>query len=168
MARFSPSALLADERVRFVIVGGINTVLGYGLFALFWLTLGDRIGYLGSLYASYAVAIVAAFLLHRRFTFRVNGTGSILVDFLRFGGVHVVSLVINTVALPVLVEAAGLYPLAAQAVVVVVTTLVSYFGHKLFSFHRSAQPPAADAEPSEPEPREPAPSGHAPSGPAAG
>jgi putative flippase GtrA len=131
-------ALLGDERVRFLIVGGVNTVLGYGLFALFWLTLGEQIGYLGSLYASYAVAIVAAFLLHRRFTFRVHGTGSVVVDFVRFAGVHVVSLVINTVALPLLVEAGGLYPLAAQAIVVVVTTLVSYFGHKLFSFRRAA------------------------------
>ena len=131
-------ALLADERVRFVLVGGVNTVLGYGLFALFWLTLGERIGYLGSLYASYAVAIVAAFVLHRRFTFRVHGTGRVAVDFVRFAGVHVVSLVINTVALPLLVEAGGLYPLVAQAIVVVVTTLVSYFGHKLFSFRRAA------------------------------
>ena len=136
-------ALLGDERVRFVIVGGVNTVLGYGLFALFWLTLGDHIGYLGSLYASYAVAIVAAFMLHRRFTFRVHGTGSVVVDFVRFAGVHVVSLLINTVALPLLVEAGGLYPLAAQAIVVVVTTLVSYFGHKLFSFRRAAAPTEA-------------------------
>ncbi|GAB3605492.1 hypothetical protein GCM10027413_09010 [Conyzicola nivalis] len=131
-------ALLADERVRFVLVGGVNTLLGYGLFAAFWLTVGDRIGYLGSLYASYAVAIVAAFLLHRRFTFRVNGTGSVVVDFLRFASVHLVALIINTVALPLLVEGAGMYPLAAQAIVVVVTTLVSYFGHKLFSFRRAA------------------------------
>jgi putative flippase GtrA len=137
-------ALLADERVRFVIVGGVNTVLGYGLFAAFWLTLGAHIGYLGSLYASYAVAIVAAFTLHRRFTFRVHGTGSVVVDFLRFAGVHVVSLAINTVALPLLVEAGGLYPLVAQAIVVVVTTIVSYFGHKLFSFRRGSAPVPAD------------------------
>jgi putative flippase GtrA len=130
-------ALLADERVRFVLVGGVNTLLGYGLFAAFWLSAGDGIGYLGSLYASYAVAIVAAFALHRRFTFRVHGTGSVIVDFLRFASVHVVSLVINTAALPLLVEAGGLYPLLAQAIVVVVTTLVSYFGHKLFSFRRT-------------------------------
>jgi putative flippase GtrA len=130
--------LLEDERVRFMIVGGINTVLGYGLFVVFQLTVGDTIGYLGSLYASYVVAILVAFVLHRRFTFRVSGTGNAAVDFLRFSSVHVVALVINTIALPVLVEHAGLDPLLAQALIVVVTTLVSYFGHKLFSFHRTA------------------------------
>jgi putative flippase GtrA len=139
--------LLGDERVRFLIVGGINTVLGYGLFVVFYVSLGESIGYLGSLYASYAVAIIAAFLLHRRFTFRVNGTGSAVVDFLRFAGVHAVSLVINTVALPLLVEHAGLHALVAQALIVVVTTLISYFGHKLISFHRSTAVEAADTPP---------------------
>jgi len=132
--------LLADERVRFLIVGGINTVVGYALFVAFELTLGDYIGYLGSLYASYVLATGLAFVLHRRFTFRVNGTGNVLLDFLRFASVYVVSLAINTVALPILIELAGMNSLAAQAIIVVVTTLVSYFGHKLFSFRRAAEP----------------------------
>jgi len=132
--------LLADERVRFLIVGGINTVVGYALFVAFELTLGGYIGYLGSLYASYVLATGLAFVLHRRFTFRVNGTGNVLLDFLRFASVYVVSLAINTVALPILIELAGMNSLAAQAIIVVVTTLVSYFGHKLFSFRRAAEP----------------------------
>jgi putative flippase GtrA len=36
--------LLGDERVRFVLVGGVNTVVGYGLFVLFVLTIGPTIG----------------------------------------------------------------------------------------------------------------------------
>jgi putative flippase GtrA len=143
--------LLADERVRFVIIGGINTVLGYGLFVVFFFTVGDAIGYLGSLYASYAVAIVIAFTLHRRFTFRVTGTGNVAVDFVRFASVHIVSLVINTVALPVLVEYVGLHPLPAQALIVVITTLVSYFGHKLFSFRRQASPVVARTSSPDPD-----------------
>ena len=131
--------LLAEERVRFLIVGGVNTLLGYGLFVAFEVTLGRYIGYLGSLYASYAIAIVVAFVLHRRFTFRVSGTGSVMVDFLRFVSVHVVALLINTAALPLLVEVFGLPPIVAQAIVVVVTTLVSYFGHKFFSFRRGTK-----------------------------
>jgi putative flippase GtrA len=131
--------LLGDERVRFVIIGGVNTVLGYGLFALFDLTLGKTIGYLGALYAAYVIAIVVAFFLHRRFTFRAHESGNPFVDFLRFSLVYVVSLLINTAALPLLVELARMPPLVAQAVIVVVTTLVSYFGHKFFSFRRAPE-----------------------------
>jgi putative flippase GtrA len=127
---------LGDERVRFVLIGGINTVVGYGLFAAFQLAIGHVIGYLGSLYVSYAFATILAFTLHRRFTFRASRSGSIVVDFLRFQSVYVVSLVINTIALPLLVEVGHLVPLVAQACVIVVTTVISYVGHKWFSFRR--------------------------------
>ena len=138
MARVTLAALVADERVRFLVVGGINTVVGYALFALLQITAGHVIGYLGSLYGSYVLAVTLAFVLHRRFTFRVEGTGNRLVDFLRFASVYVVSLAANTLALPLLVELAHLDPLVAQAISVVVTTIVSYFGHKYFSFRRGA------------------------------
>ncbi len=130
--------LLEDERVRFVIVGGFNTVLGYALFVTFELLVGRYIGYLVSLYASYAISTVVAFVLHRRFTYRVRGSASLALDFVRFSSVYLVSLGINTIALPLLVELAHVPVIVAQAVIVVVTTLVSYFGHKLFSFRRPA------------------------------
>ena len=134
--RKSLARLLGNERVRFVLVGGVNTVLQFGLFALF--DLGDRsiVRYLVSLYASYLVAIIVAFFLHRRFTFRAADSGNPIVDFFRFTSVYVVSLLINTALLPLLVETAHLSPLLAQAIVTVFTTLVSYFGHKYFSFRR--------------------------------
>jgi putative flippase GtrA len=91
--------------------------------------------YLVSLYLSYAVAVSLAFVLHRRFTFRVRG--NVLVDFVRFVGVYVVSLAVNSVVLPVLVELVGLHPLVAQGVALVITTLISYVGHKWFSFRRA-------------------------------
>jgi len=132
-------AFLGDERIRFLLVGGINTLVGYGLFVLFQLTLGHVIGYLGSLYASYAVATTLAFVLHRRFTFRARG--SVALDYLRFQIVYVVALAVNTILLPVLVELVGLEPIVAQACIVVLTTILSYVGHKFFSFRR----PSGDA-----------------------
>jgi putative flippase GtrA len=124
-------ALLDREEVRFLIVGVVNTIVGYGLFAVFLLFFP----YLVSLYLSYAVAVSLAFVLHRRFTFRVRG--NVLVDFVRFVGVYVVSLAVNSVVLPVLVELVGLHPLVAQGVALVITTLISYVGHKWFSFRRA-------------------------------
>jgi putative flippase GtrA len=143
MIRGTVSRLLGDERFRFLIVGGINTAVGYGLFAAFQLSVGGTIGYLGSLYASYAIAIVLAFVLHRRFTFRIANTDDVFIDFLRFSSVYVVSLAINTVALPVAVRYAKLNPLAAQAIIVIAVTVLTYFAHKLFSFRRKPDP--ADA-----------------------
>jgi putative flippase GtrA len=134
------AALRRDERVRFVLVGGVNTVLGYGLFALLDVTAGQAIGYLACLVIAYAIATVVAFVLHRRFTFQVHGTGSAIVDFLRFSVVYVVTLALNAIALPLLVEFAHLAPLLAQAIITVLATVLSYVGHKFFSFRRPETP----------------------------
>jgi putative flippase GtrA len=131
--------LRGDERIRFVLVGGINTLLGYGLFALFEVTVSQFIGYLGCLFIAYAIATVVAFVLHRRFTFQVGGTGSVVIDFLRFSVVYAITLALNTIALPLLVELAHLSPLVAQAAITIVATGVSYVGHKFFSFRRPAE-----------------------------
>lgn len=130
--------LLADERARFVVVGGLNTVLAYGLFVLFEVTLGGR--YLLSLGLSYLLATLVAFALHRRVTFAVSGRAGIVADFLRFESVYVVMLAANAVLLPLLVEGAGLSSLPSQAAIVVLTTVMSYLGHKFFSFRRPPRP----------------------------
>ena len=69
----------------------------------------------------------------------MHGTGSIVVDFLRFASVYVVSLGINTIGLPLLVELGRLPPIGAQAVMVIVATLISYIGHKYLSFRRGGE-----------------------------
>ena len=134
--------------MRFVLVGGFNTLLGYGLFVVLQLGFGKNVhwGYLLSLYLSWAIASIVAFVLHRRFTFRISGRGHLVRDFLRFEAVNAVSLAANTILLPLLVELGHLVPIFAQALIVVVTTIVSYVGHKFFSFRRSkrAEPDSAE------------------------
>jgi len=132
--------LISDERVRFLIVGAFNTFFGYGLFVAFELLVGKHTSYFVSLYSSFVIAATVAFLLHRHFTYRVTGTGNIFIDFLRFQGVNFVALGVNTLVLPLFVEIFGINVLIAQALIVIITTLVSYFGHKFFSFRRRAEP----------------------------
>ncbi|MGN6272331.1 MAG: GtrA family protein [Protaetiibacter sp.] len=132
--------LIRDQRVAFLIVGGVNTLVGFGWFVLFELTVGRLLGgfgYLATLACAHVASVLCAFVLYRRFVFRVRG--HVLRDLLRFEMVYLVSLGINFVALPLLVELAHLAPIVAQALIVVITTLVSWFGHRGFSFRRSAE-----------------------------
>lgn len=133
--------LLADERVRFLIVGVLNTGVGYGLFVLFELLVGRFTSYYVSLVGSFVLATVFAFVVHRKYTFRVSGTRSIVLDFVRFQGVNVVALAVNALLLPVFVELLGFQSIVAQALIVFVTTIVSYLGHKFFSFRRKSDIP---------------------------
>ena len=129
--------LLSDERVRFILVGGVNTVIGYSIFVLIQILVGRHTSYLVSLYGAYLLATLIAFPIHRRFTFRASGAGNLGIDFLKFQGVNLIALAVNTIALPLFVEFAMLTPILAQAIVVIATTSISYFGHKFFTFRRS-------------------------------
>ena len=129
--------LLSDERVRFLLVGGVNTAIGYTIFVVLQFLVGRHTSYLVSLYGAYLLATLIAFPIHRRFTFRASGAGNLGIDFLKFQGVNLIALAVNTIALPLFVEFAMLTPILAQAIVVIATTSISYFGHKFFTFRRS-------------------------------
>ncbi|MFP7759746.1 GtrA family protein [Marisediminicola sp. LYQ134] len=126
--------LLADERTRFVVIGGVNTVVAYALFLAFEALLDGR--YFVSLALSYALATVLAFVLHRRVTFGLTGRSNVILDFVRFESVYVVMFAVNAALLPVFIELAGWPSWLAQATIVVITTIMSYLGHKFFSFRR--------------------------------
>lgn len=125
---------LRRREVAFLIVGGINTAVGLGAFALFEWWLGDVVPYLAALVLAYAVGIAVAFVLHRRFVFRVRG--NVLVDLVRFTGVQAGAFFLNAVILTVLVEVAGMQTVVAQVPSLAIVATASYFGHLLVSFRR--------------------------------
>lgn len=141
-AAFGPRSLVLrvvkDERVAFVFVGGVNALLGLGWFVAFQLLFGQhlgRFGYLLSLVCAYAVAIFCAFLLYRYLVFRVRGR--FWLDLLRFTLVNCVGFGLNAVLLPAVVETTGARPIYAQAGVTLAVAVISYLGHKYFSFRRA-------------------------------
>lgn len=144
--RMDLARLLTNQKVRFVMVGGFNTVFGYGLYvglyALAFSTM--RFGYLWSLVGSYAISITLAFFLYRRFVFRVSGR--VRRDFVAFVSVNALAIGSNLLLLPFLVEVVGVPPLPAQGLTLVCTTLITYFGHRDVSFRRSpaVQPRAGE------------------------
>jgi putative flippase GtrA len=124
-----------DERVAFVGVGAFNTLVGATLFVVLELTVGHVVGYMVVLLIAHVLSVLCAFILHRRLVFRV--TGNVLVDLVRFEMVYLGGLGINAILLPVLVEVVQLPVILSQFLIVSVTALVSFLGHKHFSFRRS-------------------------------
>jgi putative flippase GtrA len=127
--------VVKDPRVAFLGVGAVNTVVGYLLFAGFLWLFGQSL-YLLALACSYVVAVLIAFVLYRFLVFRVRG--HVLADLWRFATVYLSSLAVNFVLLPLLVELAHLRVLVAQALIVMVTSVMSWVGHKNFSFRRTS------------------------------
>lgn len=133
------NALLHDQRMRFLATGAFNTGFAFLVFAALQLLIGASVGYLVVLLLAHVIGVVEAFVVYRLTVFKVKG--NVLQDLVRFEAVYLVALAVNLALLPLLVELVHLEVLVAQAVIVVVTALLSFFGHREFSFRREAAAP---------------------------
>jgi len=133
--------LIRDQRIAFLLVGGVNTVVGFALFIGLDRTLGQWVdskagtvaGSLATLLGSHILGVLSAFVLYRRFVFRVRG--HVWRDLVRFESVYITALAINSVALPAVVHL-GMERILAQGIITLALTVLSYFGHRHFSFRR--------------------------------
>ena len=121
-----------EEKLRFLIVGGWNTVLGYLLFVALFGLLGGVIHYAVILTLGYFVGITQAYFCYKFLVFKTKG--NYLREYLRFYLVYASAFLINLALLPVSVEILGVSPIVSQGVIVLITVIISYVGHKNFSF----------------------------------
>ena len=123
------------------MVGGFNTAFGYGLFALLnWSFTGlGSYSYMYAAVLSNLIAITVAFLGYKWFVFRTRG--NYLIEWIRCLGVYGSSMLISLAGLAVLVPVLrrGLHrpelaSYIAAAIMMVVTVILSFLGHKNISF----------------------------------
>jgi putative flippase GtrA len=123
--------LWAIQIIRFLFVGGINTVFGYGVFALFIL-----------LHLHYVVAALLANICGVLFNFKTTGTlvfknkGNRLI--FRFFGVYIITYFINVGLLKVF-DYYGIKSLIAGAIIVLPLSLLSFTLMKKFVFNNSPE-----------------------------
>lgn len=127
--------------MRYILVGGFNTVFGYGVFAsLNWLFRGlGTYSYLYAAVLANVIVISVAFLGYKWFVFRTRG--NYLVEYIRCFGVYGGSALISLAGLPILIPILrrSLHrperaPYIAGALLTVITVLFSFLGHKKISF----------------------------------
>lgn len=128
--RGRPSAWFRDPELRrfvtFLVVGGLNTLVGYGIFAaLILLGLPSAAAVvLGTI-----LAVLFNYLSTGKIVFSNKGSGVLP----RFVAVYVVQMGLNIAALQAL-EAAGLHPLVAGALTLPFLAVFSYFAMRRFVF----------------------------------
>ena len=129
------------QLARYLLVGGFNTVFGYGTFALLnWLFTG--LGSYSYMYAAILanfIAITVAFLGYKWFVFRTRG--NYLMEWIRCFGVYGGSALIGLAGLPILVPILRHHlqkpeqaSYIAAAILTVIGVLSSFLGHKNISF----------------------------------
>jgi putative flippase GtrA len=142
--------------VRYLLVGGFNTVFGYGLFALLnWALSGlGASSYLLAGFLTSLIALSVAFLGYKWFVFRTRG--NYLVEYIRAFGVYGSSMIFSLTGLSILVpilrhhlHKPEMAPYIAAAILTVINVLFGFLGHKHFSFRRKAAK-KADSSPETP------------------
>jgi putative flippase GtrA len=126
-----------SEQILYLIGGGWNTLFGYLTFVVLYHLLHGRLSVMLILIASYAISIANAYVCYRYVVFRSRG--SVLREMPRFTSVYLVALGANLVIMPLALRWLPLGAYAIQAIFTMAVVLLSYFGHKHFSF-RGARP----------------------------
>jgi putative flippase GtrA len=120
------------EQVLYLVVGGWNTVFGYGVWALLQFLLGDRLHYLVVVLLAWPIAVLNAYLGYRVLVFRSRDP--MLRELPRFSLVYLATLVVNLAALPVALAVLPFNIYVVQALFTVLVVAGSYLGHKYYSF----------------------------------
>jgi putative flippase GtrA len=138
--------IIKDQRVAFLLVGGINTAFSTALFvAIAWIypDLPSPV----VLSIAFVISLVAVFFVYRKLVFRVKG--HFWLDLGRFTLVNLTMFFVNMVLLVAAHEVLGYPKIPAQITITCVTVVINYFGHKYFSFRRrpeAASPTTATEE----------------------
>jgi len=129
---------------RFVLVGVINTLVGYGVMFGLWnlagLHLWGDFGYWISSAANYVVGSIVSFFLNKHFTFRNRETGSgVVIRFIL--NISLCWLVAYGLAKPAVSWVLGSLAISEQLrgnltmlAGSVLFTLLNYFGQRFFAF----------------------------------
>lgn len=124
--------IIARQEIRYLIAGGWNTVFGYGVYAGMYYFLHQCIHYLLIAVVANVIAITMAYATHKIFVFRTKGNAA--REYLKFYGVYGLTTVLGLLALPLLIEVLKINPYIAPLITIAITIIMSYLGHKHFSF----------------------------------
>jgi putative flippase GtrA len=122
------------EQILYLVVGGWNTVFGYGVWAVLQYLLGSHVHYLVVVVLSWPLAVLNAYLGYRFVVF--HSQGSLLAELPRFSLVYLATLIANLGMLPLALNALPLNIYVIQALFTAGVVVVSYLGHKYFTFRR--------------------------------
>ena len=139
IGKIFPSKLFS----RYILVGGWNTLFGYGAYVILtWLFTGRvPFDYMVAAVLGNIISITQSFLSYKFLVFKTRG--NYIKEYLRCWVVYSGSFVIGLIMLPIVVnimrwflpaQRIGLAPYMGGGVLLVITVVISFIGHKEFSF----------------------------------
>jgi putative flippase GtrA len=126
-----------NEKLRFLIIGGYNTVFAYAVFCLLQLAFAGKLHYLLVLVMAHFVSVSNSFFTLRFFVF--VSQGKLLNEYLKVNLVYLGYLAANAILLYIFKDFFHLGVLFSQLICIIILTILVYFLHKNFSFKQHAK-----------------------------
>jgi len=120
------------EKIRFLLVGGFNTVFAYAFYAFLFAVCG--LPYLFSLLIQWFVTVNLSILTMRYYVFQSKG--DVFAEFMKAWSVYIFLFFANVIGLSFLIEICKINPLLAQGIYLTFSTILTYILHKYFSFRK--------------------------------
>ena len=127
--------LLEDVRTKFVAVGVVNTLAGFGIFTVFYFVLNEKLSYLLILIISQIFAVIFSHSTQRKLVWKSKKP--FLPELAKFGSSYVLITFVNIVLLSLAVESLELTVLFSQYVIGAILVLSMYFIQKKWIFAKS-------------------------------
>jgi putative flippase GtrA len=121
--------IISNKQMRFLIVGCINTFVGYGVYAL---VIFCGFSYVAAQAASTVIGVTNSYFWNKYFTFKKPRKSA--TEVLRFVSVYALSYFVSLLILFVCVDLLHISAYIAGLVGLIFTTAISYIGHNYFSF----------------------------------
>lgn len=121
-----------DQRVRFILVGGYNTVLAYAIFCMLEIFLQEDLYYLWVLCIAHFISVFNSFVNLRFFVFRSQGL--FVHEYIKTNLVYLAYLALNSLLLYILKDIVHIEIFRSQIICVIILNVLFYFVHKNFSF----------------------------------
>lgn len=120
------------QKIVYLLIGGWNTLFGYGVFVLLYNAFSKFVGYAVVLTVSYVVSITNSYIGYKLFVFKTRG--NFLREYLKFYVVYGGGYMLNLLMFPVFTGFIGVNPYYAQILITFIIMVASYMSHKKFSF----------------------------------
>jgi putative flippase GtrA len=122
---------------KFGFVGVLNTIIGYGSFVL----LLNYTNYIAALIVSHLIGVTHSFIWNKYWIFKSGGIGigAGLYEFAKFNSVYAGVFLTNAIVLIISVNILNADPRISQLIALPIITIISFMGHKYWSFKKRKQ-----------------------------
>lgn len=129
------SSSIPSKKARYIVVGALNTAVGYGIGVIGYLLLESRVSLIGIGIICNIVAITFSFVTYKCWVFQTKGQW--LTEYARCYLVYGGTAVLGVGLLWLLVGKLAISIWFAQGLIIIITIIVSYLGHNRFTFRRT-------------------------------